>query len=337
MKSNLKVAVVLVIGTLAIGGLIFAYTQTSKQKKAEAEREQPIAPKTRLELGPEGEPIVKINVQAQQQIGLASQRLAPTRLQPEIKGYGRVLEPAPLAAQVADLLSTQAALAASLKEFERLKLLQEQKNASDRALQAAEASSRRDQIAVQAVRARLVSAWGKAVAERQDLSSLVESLVALDSALIRIAVPADEPLKETPAAALIFSIADRTNGIRAELLTPAPAVDPQIQGEAFLFLVLTNHGRLVPGMAVTGYLQTPGGPREGFTIPDSAIIRHAGKVWIYVQLGEDAFSRRPIVLDARTAHGWFVTAGITATDRVVISGAQALLSEEQKYQIRMLD
>jgi hypothetical protein len=36
-------------------------------------------------------------------------------------------------------------------------------------------------------------------------------------------------------------------------------------------------------------------------------------------------------------NGWFVSEGIAAHARVVVSGAQTLLSEEQKYQIKLLD
>ena len=96
-----------------------------------------------------------------------------------------------------------------------------------------------------------------------------------------------------------------------------------------------RHG-LVPGAAVTGYLRVPGEPVAGFTVPDSAIVRQASYGWVYVQISEQTFVRRQIALDHRTEHGWFVRAGVAVNDLIVVNGAQTLLSEEQKYQIRML-
>ena len=66
-------------------------------------------------------------------------------------------------------------------------------------------------------------------------------------------------------------------------------------------------------------------------------VRHAGQGWIYVQTSEDTFTRRRIALDHSTEKGWFVNGEVAANERVVVRGAQALLSEEQKYKIKLLD
>ena len=47
--------------------------------------------------------------------------------------------------------------------------------------------------------------------------------------------------------------------------------------------------------------------------------------------------RRKVSLDHPREGGWFVADGLAGGERVVISGAQELLSEEQKYQIKMLE
>jgi hypothetical protein len=66
-------------------------------------------------------------------------------------------------------------------------------------------------------------------------------------------------------------------------------------------------------------------------------VRQAGQAWVYVQMGNDTFTRRKISLDYPRDHHWFVTEGVGAADRIVIQGAQTLLSEELKDQIRMLN
>jgi hypothetical protein len=83
-----------------------------------------------------------------------------------------------------------------------------------------------------------------------------------------------------------------------------------------------------PNAAVTGYLEISGEPLSGVLIPGAAVIRHQGKAWVFVQAGEKEFTRREIPLDHPAAGGWRVAAGVTDQDRIVVSGAQTILSEE---------
>ena len=334
MKRTIILILVLAAGATA---LVFAYRQMSKERKLAAAREQPVAATARVKPGPNGEGLLRLDEATQQRIALKVERVASAKMTPELQGYGRVLDPAPLAGLAAELAAAQAAAAASQKEFDRLKLLNEQENASARALQAAEAAARRDQILVESLRTRLMSGWGAALAERPDLAVLVRSLAALESALVRIDLPAGQVLNAPPSSARIVAASSGNTSAWAKLLGPAPNADPQMQGQGFLFLMKTSSLRLVPGMAVGGYLQLQREPLDGFTIPDSAVVRHTGRGWVYVQTGADTFARREIALDHRTEAGWFVRAGVAADERVVVQGAQALLSEEQKYQIKMFE
>ena len=335
MKLKWTVAV-LVAGAL-VAGLVFAYLEMSKERGRERQREKPVIAKSRISSGANGEPIVTLDREMQKRIGLKTERLAPAKITRELKGYGRVLDPTPLAALSLDLASAQAALSASEKEFERLKLLHEQKNTSDRAVQAAEATAQRDRILIEATRTRLVSAWGKALAEQSDLNVLVHSLASLESVLIRINLLAGETTRTGLQSGRIIPLSGDGRSLTVELVGPAPAVDPQMQGQAFLFLLRTNSAGLVPGAAVTGYLEIPGESLDGVIIPDSAVVRHAGHGWVYIQTKGEAFERREVALEHRRENGWFVRAGVAPNERVVVNEAQALLSEEQKYQIRMVD
>ncbi len=336
MKSRWILAVLLAGGLAA--GLIFANLEMSKDKERERQREKTVVPKPRISLGEHGEVIVALDLEMQKRIGLRVERLTATRISAEFHGYGQLLDPAPLAAQRLERVSAQAALSASAKEFERLKLLNEQqKNASDRAVQAAEAAARRDGILVEANRTRLMSGWGKALADRPDLEELIRSLVSRESVLLRINLPAGETVKETPQIARIVPLSGDGVAYRGELAGPVSAVDSAMQGQGFLFLVRTNTPGLIPGAAVTGYLEIPGEALDGVVVPDSAVVRHEGRGWVYIQTGEETFARREIALEHRRDNGWFVKAGARANERLVINEAQALLSEEQKYQIRMVE
>ncbi len=63
-------------------------------------------------------------------------------------------------------------------------------------------------------------------------------------------------------------------------------------------------------------------------VPRDAVVRTEGKGWVYVATGDDHFTRKEIALDRATENGWFVTNGVAAGDKLVITGAQSLLSEE---------
>ena len=63
-------------------------------------------------------------------------------------------------------------------------------------------------------------------------------------------------------------------------------------------------------------------------VPSAAVVRHAGRAFLYVQTSDETFARQEVRLDRPTADGWFVAGGLAAGQRVVVSGAQQLLSVE---------
>ena len=119
----------------------------------------------------------------------------------------------------------------------------------------------------------------------------------------------------------------------AKFLSPTVDVDPQIQGQGFIFLVQPNAIPLAPGQAVTVWLQVPGDPLAGVIIPRDSVLRLEGAGWVYVMnkdKGGEAFTRKKIPLDRPTEAGWFVTGTVKPDDYIVVTGAQTLLSEELK-------
>lgn len=250
----------------------------------------------------------------------------PAQVTPEIKGYGRVVDPAALAGMIGDFTTAQAANEASQAELKRLKTLSAQNNASAKALEDAEAAAARDQAQTQAARLKLLGSWGEAIASRQDLPAFMESLGKLESALVRVDLPAGETLNWTPNNARLLTLSG--DHIDASFLGAAPAVDPQTQSQGFLFLVQPNSLKLAPGAAVVGHLQAPGEPKAGFAIPSSAILRYEGATWIYVRQGSTNFVRHTISLEEPLDNGWFVSSGVSTNDQIVVTGAQTVLSQE---------
>ena len=274
--------------------------------------------------------VIAINDEAQGQLGLVVKKPQPFQMSPEIKAYGRVLDPAPLAALLNELAAARAAYIASSNELARLKTLTGQGNASARALQAAEAAALRDQLAAQSASDRLALSWGKVVAAQTALPDFIQSLTSLETVLVRLDVPMGETLPAQPLGARLAGL----DAVSLEFLAEAPNMDPQMQGQGFIFLAKPNKPRLAPGQAVTAYLKLPGEPVNGLLIPRDAVVRTEGAGWVYeLNAGGEGFTRLEIALDRPAEPGWFVTQGVSATNYVLVTGAQQLLSLENKGQI----
>ncbi len=276
-----------------------------------------------------GQSFVKLDKESQQHAGMKVAELEAAMLKPEIRSYGHVLDPAPLAALVAEIATARAALEASKKEFQRWKLLHSQgQNVSARALEAAEASMKRDQIATDTAHWRLVSGWGKAVVNRPDLPEFVRSLSAVETALVRIDLPLGQVLAQPPVGGRIAALATPEQPAEAQLVGPVPVADPQTQGQGFLFLLRTRP--LPPGTAVIGWLALAGETASGVLVPRSALLRHQGQTLVYLQVNDDVFQRKEVELEHPTESGWFVGEGLKPQQKIVVTGAQQLLSEELK-------
>jgi len=332
-----KRAIILVILVAAgfAGGVLWMKQREAASAPRDAEHLAVPAPADKEAAGPQvsrdtnGNAVITMSEKTQKDLGLLFKSPTAFQMSPEMKGYGRVLDPAPLAALITELASAQAAYTASSGELARLKTLEGQGNASARALQTAEAAAARDLVAIQSAKERLILSWGKIVADQKDLPSFIHDLTSLETVLVRIDLPVGETLKEPPAGARIVTLSGPSAD--AAFLEMAPSVDPQMQGQGFFFLLRPNALRLTSGEAVVGYLKIPGELLAGVIIPRDAVVRTEGTGWIYVlNAGGEGFTRIEVPLDHPTETGWFVTKGATASDHVVVTGAQQLLSLELK-------
>ena len=328
------IALALLMGAGFVGGVLWM-KQRGASRPAAAEHAPAAEAPADEEAGPtvsrdtNGNAVIAMSDETQGDLGILVKSLAAFQMSREFKGYGRVLDPAPLAALVTELATAQAASAASSTELARLKTLEGQGNASVRALQTAEATALHDQLTARSAGERLVLSWGKAIAGQRDLPAFAQPLVSLDAALVRVDLPVGETLKETPTSARIAALSGQA--AEAEFLEPAPNVDPQIQGRGFVFLLKPNSLRLTAGESVVGYIKIPGEPLAGVIVPREAVVRTEGAGWVYVlNSAGDAFTRMEVALDQPTEAGWFVSKGLSAGQYVVVTGAQQLLSFELK-------
>jgi len=320
--------------TLVPAALMVTLALVSSQAADDAakDKEKPAEPPSRVKHGPGGEILLTADAATQKLMGLQISSLAAAELKPELKAYGRVLDISPLATLAAELTTAEAVSLNSQAELKRLKILAEQNNASERAVQAAEAAAVRDRAQAESARLRLLANWGSAISERKDLPALVQSLASLDSVLVQLDLPTTQTVAAPPTGMRLLSLGAEGKPIAAQLLGPAPAVDPQMQGRGFLCLVTSNARRLAPGAALSGFLSLPGDAQSGILLPRDAIVRYNGATWVYLQTGDDTFQRLEVSLSHPLDAGWFVREGLKAQAKVVTVGAQQLLSEELKGQ-----
>ncbi|HWA87502.1 MAG TPA: efflux RND transporter periplasmic adaptor subunit [Opitutus sp.] len=307
---------------LLFGGLV-AWFLLRQHAAAPAGHEAP-APAAESEPPPVG----TVHLDKNQLAAAGLQITAPAfeTVTPEITAYGRVLDPAPLLAAAADVATARAALAASDKEFQRAQSLHENgENASAQSVETARAAAERDRIQLDAARARLLTAWGPQLVRAIDANHLAAEL-ARGWTLARIDIPADATLRAPPKSANLTLLTDRAKLFAAEILGPAPMADPQFQGRGYLALV---RGESLPiGAALQATLSGAGDPSRLAVLPRSAFVRHGGSVFVFVQTGDGTFARRLVELGPELDHGTAVTRGVGERDRVVVVGAQQLLSAE---------
>ena len=350
LPRGVKIALMGFVLAAVCAVLVWAYLVGRKDLAEEKERELPVKTSSRVSTRG-GETVVTLDRETQARIGIVTVPLKATRHAGEITAYGTILPLQDLAGFMTGYVSAkgraeeaQASLNASGKEHERLKKLHEEdRNVSDRVLEAGEAKWRADLAGVRAARDALRSLegiaaqkWGNVIAGWIVAGSpSLERLIRQRDFLVLVALPSGTSLPSPPKSANVLGPSG--DSVRSTLVSPAPGTDPRIQGMSFFYLAPAGRAKsLLPGMNVAAFLSV-GPKREGTMIPASAVVWWQGKGWIYLQEGPVRFFRRDIATDAPVGGGWFVTSRFAPEDRLVVTGAQLLLSEEFRSRIQVGD
>lgn len=288
------------------------------------------------------------------------ERVVVGMLQPRFSPLERVDLQGRLTTAQAEIASATASLEAAKASYERLKVLNaDNKTASDRQLQEADAKSKAEAArlkaateTVAAIEASLGAREGATgpipltVERRGEVVELlarpgeaVESgqpllRVALyDRLFARASLPAGglAPSAAQAATARILPLGREPLVLKGERVGPA---EPQLLGDAVHYAVDAAEARLRPGMAFTAYLPLPGERAKGVILPRNAILRLEGERWVWIQTGDAQFTRREVEHARPVDAGWFVTEGFKPGEKIVVAGAQLLLSEELKSKIQ---
>jgi hypothetical protein len=239
------------------------------------------------------------------------------------EGFGRVLDPLPFVDAIGAWSAARRALAYADVERRRVeRLASHDRNASDRELEAARLAAERAALDLRAATARMAAVWGADAAARPDLESIAARLASGRAAIAGFDLPAGAPdarieeLRLAPAEPGAPDLATSPLG-------RAPAADPVTRGRAYLLLV--EHDPPPVGMALAARVEAP--PAVGVAVPTSAIVWSAGEPLVFVATGR-GFERRAIERAGAVPGGWLASHGVAPGERVVVAGAQQLLSRD---------
>lgn len=301
-----------------------------------------------------GAKVVTLSPEAQAQSDIRTERLAAVNHQNTLSALGQVLSIDSLIDLRTRYLNAKAnaniyraSLNNSQQDYLRIQSLnKDEKNVSDRALIAAQSLFKADQAKVQAAETEannilnnMRQMWGNVIASeaiKETPNASMQSLFQRREVLVLVTFPLDY-VNENPQNTISISpIGSQTKSMNAGFVALAPQLDSTVQGRTFFYHAPAEVLR--SGMRVNVELKDNGkknGLKQGVVVPTSAIVWYGGKAWVYKKQNKEQFIRLPVSTENPSNSGWFIQHNqLSSGDELVINGAQLLLSEEFKYQIK---
>lgn len=300
----------------------------------------------------DGAPVVRLSAARQSAAGLELARLAARSIAVEQRGYGSVVDLQRLIEArgayrrtLAERAVVEAAMTAARRTHDQLqRLYSEQSNVSARQLREARAQLREDEARfavadrqLEDLRDQVAQAWGPRLAgwATATTSADLDRLVAREDALVLVALDAGVKLGPAQTRAWVAADGDRARAQPAQLVGAAVQVAPGAQGETWYFVTAAEPLRI--GMRVDVWLPDPGKETRAVVVPETAVVWTGGRPWVYAQIGEERFVRRPLLRYERLGGDWFVSEGLDPGVAVAVRGGQVLLSEELRWNIPQED
>ena len=343
LSANWRRTVCAVLLVLALGGgLVQGFAGPSK---ADEDAESAVSTPPRVTFS-NGVTVITLDAATQQSGGIETAPPTPPPPQDAVLAYATVLD----ASQLTDLSNryldakaqlqiAEAKLTVSRAALERAKTLyKDQQNMSAAQLQSAEGSFEIDRAALAAAGARLTTlvasaqqSWGPVLGQALvDGTPLVAGLIARRDYLVKTTLPPGVFLASAPETALA-RLGDGTEA-KLRFVSLATTIDPKIQGASYFYSGSAASG-ILPGLNLMASLPSGHAP-EGVVVPDSAVVWLQGKAWIFLRTGPQTFVRRLITTDRAAPDGGYLVSGLPSDAQIAVRGAQMLLSEEFRAQVR---
>ena len=294
---------------------------------------------------------IHLTAETQKNSGINTSKVKASSYQGKIKSFGSVVAIDSLIEMKsqyvnlkADLQVAQSSNSHHVAQYTRLKALNEDdKNVSDTAVQDALALVNADNAKVAAIQSQLNNLestaklqWGAELAKLiiggSTSSAHLNNLLTRKNVLVQISLPINAEAPDKNSKIYITPINDSATPVIATYISPATSSDISSTGKTFYYSAPAD--TLRTGMRVTASPKTSDkNDTQGVLIPNSAVIWHDGKPWVYKKVRNGEFQRIPISADIEIGDSWF-NQNIKADTEIVTSGAQLLLSEEFKYLIK---
>ena len=156
--------------------------------------------------------------------------------------------------------------------------------------------------------------------------------------LISLSVTQIEREELPPENIVIIPSISSSSEIKAKYLSPSPIVNQSIVGKNFFYL--TSNSKLIVGERISAYISKSNSNQNFLLVPNSSVVWSKGQPWAYIRIKENGnFVRRSLQgmreAENGSENGWIVPDDkIKINNEIVTNGAQLLLSEEFKYQIK---
>ena len=307
----------------AAGGLIarqmapavFEFGSDDHEKTEEAAKEESHEPG-----------MVEMDEETQGRLGLEIKEIAAAAMTPRVAAWGRVLDPTALLTLDGELTQARIAVENSQLAAARAEeLFKGGENVPKKTVEAAQAQFRLDSARLLALDRSWQREWAPLLKDEKDLPGFMSALVAGKISLVRMEVASGDPMDAMPLAAELL-ISANAKPAKVTALAPAADVDPRSQAPAF---VVRCEDSLRPGQSISGWFETAAKAIPGVLLPRSSVIRHGPQAWVYLQEKDTEFRRVAVPTANPMAEGWFVAdEAIKAGDKIVVTGAQAILSTE---------
>jgi hypothetical protein len=274
---------------------------------------------------------ITVDAVAQARFGVTLATLKGAAAPTDAASTARVLDPSRLLQLDSELAAAAASFTASRTEAQRTrKLYSEDRTASARAVEAASAQAEADLQRVNAAHRQLALEWGGGVANMQahQRADLLNELANAHAELVRVEVPEGAPIPRAGSTLQVRgnSAAEVFSGA---VLGTLPIADPRLQTRGVLVELQGEAAKLPIGQMLSAEVPSADvAGSDGVILPRAALLRRDARVWVYVQTGPTAFVRREVRDFRPVISGWFVAKGFAPGDRVVATGAAALLGVE---------
>lgn len=232
------------------------------------------------------------------------------------------------------------------KNYERFKFLNDDnKNVSDKALQEVRVTYENTKIKllatqelVSGIKQNIRAQWGETILSMIDKGikkELFEFLLEDKARIVKVTL-AENTSNEPPKNISLALIDSPDEKFLANYLAEAPTLDKSLKGKTFFYIVFSNKLRIDSKVIANLVMDNlPSNSDRYLAIPKEAVIWNAGQAWVYIKTDENKFVRKVIETDNESPNGWVIKEEeIKENDLIVINGAQLLLSEEFKYQIK---